>query len=224
MRLWRVAARQGSLESCLRVGDFYYYGRMKKSPVILSDGKKEELTDDEFALHVKSLYRAFYYVPGPYRWARYLLYPEEAVSITINCLARSIKKVTAKFTSSNGLGTKEKIQMDSSCVSNLDPSDTCSSHRDKNSDSEDHEHMTIAAQYYRKAAEDHKSARANFNLGFMYEWGLGLNQDFPLAKRHYDLAGEEADFAASIALFSMRIHEKLLKSWVYLSTIYLDND
>ncbi len=40
---------------------------------------------------------------------------------------------------------------------------------------EQYEHMAIAAQYYRKAAEEHNSARANFNLGFMHEWGLGLS-------------------------------------------------
>ena len=28
VRLWRAAARQGNLEACLRVGDFYYYGRL----------------------------------------------------------------------------------------------------------------------------------------------------------------------------------------------------
>ncbi len=40
---------------------------------------------------------------------------------------------------------------------------------------EQYEHMAIAAQYYRKAAEEHNFARANFNLGFMHEWGLGLS-------------------------------------------------
>jgi hypothetical protein len=77
----------------------------------------------------------------------------------------------------------------------------------------------LAAQYYRKAA-DAQSGRANFNLGFMYEWGLGLDQDFPLAKRHYDLAAThhpQAELAVSIALWFMHLHEKFLglsKKWV----------
>ena len=77
--------------------------------------------------------------------------------------------------------------------------------------------MAIAAQYHRKAAEEHNSARANFNLGFMHEWGLGLSQDFPLAKRHYDLAGEGySNKAAAIALFAMNIHQKAVKFAMYL--------
>lgn len=74
-----------------------------------------------------------------------------------------------------------------------------------------------AAHYYRLAAQQHKSARANYNLGYMHEWGLGLTQDFPLAKRHYDLAksnSKQAALAVQIALMSMNMHEQwiLLKS------------
>jgi hypothetical protein len=39
--------------------------------------------------------------------------------------------------------------------------------------------MEKAAIYYRLALDKAKSARANFNLGYMHEWGLGLKQDFP---------------------------------------------
>merc|ERR1712216_40319 len=62
--------------------------------------------------------------------------------------------------------------------------------------------LSMAAHYYTEAVEIHSSARANFNLGFMHEWGLGLKQDFPLAKRHYDLANtnnKEAEVAVQIA-------------------------
>jgi TPR repeat protein len=50
-------------------------------------------------------------------------------------------------------------------------------------------------------------------LGFLYEWGLGVKQDFPLAKRHYDLAGNsgEAQLAVQIALLAMNLHERLVK-------------
>ena len=72
--------------------------------------------------------------------------------------------------------------------------------------------MEKAALYYRLALEQFKSARANFNLGYMHEWGLGLKQDFPLAKRHYDLAkaaSKQAGFAVQIALLTMNLHEHL---------------
>jgi hypothetical protein len=75
------------------------------------------------------------------------------------------------------------------------------------------------------------NARAHFNLGFfLYEWGLGLKQDFPLAKRHYDLAvsggsTREAELPVAIALFAMSVHEKCLKlysSWTawWMGTLY----
>eukprot|EP00593_Proboscia_inermis_P004561 CAMPEP_0171320250 /NCGR_PEP_ID=MMETSP0816-20121228/102858_1 /TAXON_ID=420281 /ORGANISM="Proboscia inermis, Strain CCAP1064/1" /LENGTH=389 /DNA_ID=CAMNT_0011816881 /DNA_START=95 /DNA_END=1264 /DNA_ORIENTATION=+ len=70
-----------------------------------------------------------------------------------------------------------------------------------------------AAQYYRSAAEM-GSPRGNYNLGFMYEWGLGLKQDFPLAKRHYDLAADnnpQAELAVQLTLTSMKLHERLVK-------------
>ena len=178
--------------------------------------------------------KALYFAPGPYRSARYILYPEEAIGIAFRWLTRSIRTLPtyisnelSRLTSSQDsevTPAEDESMSDSACQSGkgssgacIDP-DTDVRIRD---DEINHEHMAIAAEYYRKAAEDHKSARANFNLGFMYEWGLGLNQDFPLAKRHYDLAGEEANIAASLARFAMNTHEKVLKSWMHLSSKYL---
>jgi SEL1 protein len=80
--------------------------------------------------------------------------------------------------------------------------------------------LSTAARYYRMAAEETGSPRANFNLGFMYEWGLGVKQDFPLAKRHYDLAvagrSLEADVPVSMARLTMSLHEyyvKQMRAW-----------
>ncbi|KAG6902369.1 hypothetical protein C0995_000931 [Termitomyces sp. Mi166 len=47
-----------------------------------------------------------------------------------------------------------------------------------------------AAMYYQSAADTQMSALAMWNLGWMYENGIGVPQDFHLAKRHYDLALE----------------------------------
>ena len=108
---------------------------------------------------------------------------------------------------------------------------TCAAEDDEScpADFEDHvssEHpssleneWTMAAHYYRIAAEKHKSPRANFNMGFLYEFGLGLKQDFPLAKRHYDLAlstgnSKENGLAVLIALWVMNLHESIIKMQV----------
>ncbi len=45
-----------------------------------------------------------------------------------------------------------------------------------------------AVQCYMGASEYHLSAQALYNLGWMHENGIGLNQDYHLAKRYYDLA------------------------------------
>ncbi|KAH7926991.1 HCP-like protein [Leucogyrophana mollusca] len=47
-----------------------------------------------------------------------------------------------------------------------------------------------AAKYYQSAADTQVSALAMWNLGWMYENGVGVPQDFFLAKRHYDQALE----------------------------------
>lgn len=232
VRLWRVAARQGSLESCLRVGDFYYYGRMKKRSSLPVDTDSFDDMSSHSAKGVDG--KALFFAPGPYRWARYILYPEEAIGIAFSWLTGTIKTMSSYI--SNGLSrllspdnldvalAEGESKSDSTCKSEMDSSGSCINQETDmriKDDEINHEHMAIAAEYYRKAAEDHKSARANFNLGFMYEWGLGLNQDFPLAKRHYDLAGEEANIAASLARFAMNTHEKVLKSWMHLSSKYM---
>jgi len=68
-----------------------------------------------------------------------------------------------------------------------------------------------AAGYYRSAADTHISALAMWNLGWMYEHGYGVPQDFHLAKRHYDTALEtnlEAYLPVTLSLF--RLHARSL--------------
>ncbi|RCI05731.1 ERAD-associated protein, partial [Rhizopus stolonifer] len=58
-----------------------------------------------------------------------------------------------------------------------------------------------AAACYRNAAEDYRSPLAYWNLGWMYENGVGVQKDLPLAKRAYDLALEnDADAYLPIKL------------------------
>jgi SEL1 protein len=45
-----------------------------------------------------------------------------------------------------------------------------------------------AARYYQSAADTYLSALAMWNLGWLYENGVGVDKDFHLAKRYYDLA------------------------------------
>ncbi|KAH8728483.1 hypothetical protein GQ44DRAFT_702379 [Phaeosphaeriaceae sp. PMI808] len=69
-----------------------------------------------------------------------------------------------------------------------------------------------AAQCYQAAAETMQSALAMWNLGWMHENGIGIDQDFHLAKRHYDLALEtnprEAYLPVVLALYKLRF-----RSW-----------
>ncbi|KAF2707259.1 HCP-like protein [Pleomassaria siparia CBS 279.74] len=69
-----------------------------------------------------------------------------------------------------------------------------------------------AAACYQAAAETRLSAQAMWNLGWMHENGIGIEQDFHLAKRHYDEALEtnprEAYLPVLLALYKLR-----LRSW-----------
>jgi len=64
-----------------------------------------------------------------------------------------------------------------------------------------------AAVCYQAAAETLQSAQAMWNLGWMHENGIGIDQDFHLAKRFYDQALEtnrEAYLPAKLSLFKLR--------------------
>ncbi|QDS71101.1 hypothetical protein FKW77_009183 [Venturia effusa] len=66
---------------------------------------------------------------------------------------------------------------------------------------------TKAAACYQAAAESLVSAQAYWNLGWMHENGIGMDQDFHLAKRFYDHAletNEEAFLPVTLALFKLR--------------------
>ncbi|KAK5121164.1 hypothetical protein LTR85_005648 [Meristemomyces frigidus] len=64
-----------------------------------------------------------------------------------------------------------------------------------------------AAVCYQAAAETLQSAQAMWNLGWMHENGIGIDQDFHLAKRFYDQALEtnkEAYLPVKLSLFKLR--------------------
>ncbi|KAB5549667.1 ubiquitin-protein ligase sel1 [Coniochaeta sp. 2T2.1] len=65
-----------------------------------------------------------------------------------------------------------------------------------------------AVSCYAGAAEYQQSAQALYNLGWMHENGVGLNQDFHLAKRYYDSAletNEEAYLPVTLSLLKLRV-------------------
>ncbi|KAI1432167.1 hypothetical protein GGR50DRAFT_697275 [Xylaria sp. CBS 124048] len=68
--------------------------------------------------------------------------------------------------------------------------------------------MDKAAQCYAGASEYFQSAQALYNLGWMHENGVGLTQDFHLAKRYYDQAletNEEAYLPVTLSLLKLRV-------------------
>jgi SEL1 protein len=68
--------------------------------------------------------------------------------------------------------------------------------------------MEKAAACYTAASEFHQSAQALYNLGWMHENGVGLDQDFHLAKRYYDHAletNDEAYLPVTLSLFKLRL-------------------
>ncbi|KAI9208523.1 uncharacterized protein BJ171DRAFT_489184 [Polychytrium aggregatum] len=65
-----------------------------------------------------------------------------------------------------------------------------------------------AALYYQVAADIEASSVAMFNLGRMYECGIGVEKDYHLAKRYYDRAMDtnpHAYLPATLALMKLRL-------------------
>ena len=203
VRLWRAAAKMGHGEAYLRVGDFYYYGRLRED--IKLDDRKSVVAqrDIEFGL-------------SPLPLVRYILYPEDLIPKArkgvISLIRWALEQRNAK---SSQTCSVEKGEKGETCVNRNLQSQV--QRKNEILSEEQRDHFKIAAKYYRTAAVELQSARANFNLGFMHEWGLGLSQDFYLAKRYYDLAAEQAKssgdgvVANQIALFFMNLHEYFLK-------------
>ncbi|GBE81290.1 HCP-like protein [Sparassis crispa] len=68
-----------------------------------------------------------------------------------------------------------------------------------------------AAGYYQSAADTQMSALAMWNLGWMYENGVGVPQDFHLAKRHYDLALDtNSEAYMPVVLSLIKLHARSL--------------
>ncbi|KAI9171772.1 Protein sel-1 [Paramyrothecium foliicola] len=68
--------------------------------------------------------------------------------------------------------------------------------------------VSKAVQCYAGASDYSQSAQALFNMGWMHENGIGLTQDFHLAKRHYDQAleiNEEAYLPVTLSLLKLRL-------------------
>lgn len=65
-----------------------------------------------------------------------------------------------------------------------------------------------ASTCYHTAAEAHHSAQAYWNLGWMHENGIAVEQDFHMAKRYYDLALEsskETYLPVKLSLLKLRV-------------------
>ena len=200
VRMWKAASRQGNSEANIRVGDFHYYGRLLRH----QNGESESTATFDWPFVIT-------YLTQPKQMLRLL---KSKSFIAVRMLLGKInhfgwlRKKSNAATSLDPFNDQNKLPH--SCEASDMTCKTSAPKKAKASKSVSREtNFKLAAQYYRRAA-GYNSGRANFNLGFMYEWGLGLNQDFPLAKRHYDLAAthhREAELAVSIALWFMHIHQ-----------------
>jgi TPR repeat protein len=221
VRFWKAAAAVGNAEACLRVGDFYYYGKLRAPDDLLG-----------------GLWNR------PFGWVQFMIFPEKYLLPALVPFAKNaaeqVSRAVLTFVDPDGarsLRNSNKDELDENGVENEahceanSEEGSCSAtpekakggiegHRElraKKRQEENERDLKMAAHYYRIAADRHASPRANFNLAYLHEWGLGLTQDFPLAKRHYDLAASsvvatrEADLAVQIALWTLVFHEYLVR-------------
>ena len=218
VRLWKAAADQGSAEASLRVGDFYYYGRFRQDTVSNASGP--------FAWVQCVLYPEEHLVPwllrGQRQFGQYVAWRFEMFQSSKQTI-RDFKSMVADMLGA-ALGWTEMPPVkddDSSteCVAQGGESNgVClASTAKRMSDNSLDPDLQVAARYYRLAAERNSNPRALYNLGFMYQFGLGLKRDFPLAKRQFDSAivasgrSGEANVPVALALYFLSCHEYVLK-------------
>ncbi|GKY96620.1 hypothetical protein MPSEU_000621600 [Mayamaea pseudoterrestris] len=186
VRLWKAAATRGHAEASLRVGDFYYYGRLRPEGLV-----------------------------GPSSWMHYILYPEKHVSEAWTAIRNWTGGLRSSTDSEARTNESEEVCLAGSQDGTCMAEHLFTKEGQHNTLQKD---MEMAVHYYRLAADRSASPRANFNLGYMYQHGYGVKQDFHLAQRHYDLAAaasaHEAELPVSVALVCMRIHEELVKLWM----------
>jgi len=198
LRLWRAAARQGNADASLKVGNYFYYNQFTEAETKENKGWFHKV------------------------WWN-ILFPEVMLKDTETFAVRWTEEFLSR---KEKIIDNEQVVESKSCDAN-ECSETCPAPdvTDQTNDlsatkindipkRKSTDNLSAAAKYYRHTADIHNNAQAHFNLGFMHEWGLGLKQDFPLAKRHYDLASSsspEAHVAVMIALWSMNIHENVVK-------------
>lgn len=154
VRMWRAAAQQGDEEASLRVGDFYFYGRLRDDIDPNRDFDHIAQRDDDFAM-------------TPIPVSRYVLYPEDLFSKFKKKAIKMIKAYFLKeYNKTYSSSTREEstrrcteydIESDSTCI-NPDFSVV-----DKD-DITKQNHFHVAAKYYRKAAEEHRSGRGKSNI------------------------------------------------------------
>merc|ERR1712137_1467713 len=97
VRMWRAAARSGDEEACLRVGDFYYYGRLR-----------ENIENDDGAFS-GVIQRDIDFSMAPVPWVRYVLYPEDIIHKLRKIATKGIKYLLSKNDS------RDKTENDEVC-------------------------------------------------------------------------------------------------------------
>ena len=155
VRMWRAAAQQGDEEASLRVGDFYFYGRLRDDIDSNRDFDHIAQRDDDFAM-------------TPLPTSRYILYPEDLLS---KIKKKAIKMIKAYFfkESSSSSAREDSI----TCTDYNKEGDTTCINPDFSLHDKDEitkqDHFHVAAKYYRKAAEEHHSGRGKINLNYQLE-------------------------------------------------------
>ena len=92
-----------------------------------------------------------------------------------------------------------------------------------NSSSDSDNHLKHSVSYYRSASLS-QSSQAMFNMGFMYQFGIGVPVDLHLSKRFYDQSYEvnhKAGAPAKIALLSLTLQRKYLQWMEWFDALWV---
>ncbi|OAQ66867.1 ubiquitin-protein ligase Sel1/Ubx2 [Pochonia chlamydosporia 170] len=218
---FELAARYGNIEAHYYLAEMIYHGVGRERTCNMALGYYKHVAEKAEPLVSSWADANDAYDSGDYEVAflEYLMAAEQGYERAQNNVAYMLDMIESKKRSSRWLG---KTQTEGTVLDNpsLALIHWTRSSRQSNIDSlvkmGDYYFYGIgtevdvgkAVQCYTGASEYSQSAQALFNLGWMHENGIGLEQDFHLAKRYYDQAlevNEEAYLPVTMSLLKLRI-------------------
>ncbi|KDN67800.1 hypothetical protein CSUB01_08929 [Colletotrichum sublineola] len=224
---FELAARYGQIEAHYYLAEMVYngVGRDKTCSMALGYYKNVAEKAEPLVSSWAEANQAYYYGDEELAFLEYVMAAEQGYERAQNNVAFILDPVQSRLTLPDWLPIPEWLGLRHTRSSLLDNQRLAlmywtRSSRQSNVDSQvkmgdyyfygigSEPDVNKAVQCYTGASDYSQSAQALWDLGWMHENGIGLTQDFHLAKRYYDQAlevNEEAYLPVTLSLLKLRL-------------------